>query len=496
MIKWYRFLKPKEGRNNKNVLLKNIGENLENYIIIRNEKPRQYTAFEKTSESDKLIKLRNFLDTVEVAYFHEIVPPDVRQKPRWDLDVEFDKGGTKIIAQKLLEQIITGILAVAKEAYNLDLDIGKDIRVCSSHRENKCSFHIIISSFCVGNCLEAAAFHEKVIKFVDTDYLKFVDPACKAFQSLRILGSTKPGIDCKKKVDESILYKNKVINTKYNIFYRTTEEKFLYLLGETLLSYTEGLSLQYGLSQEAIYIPVKNVEDSLAIEAMNLLAKKFGLSDYTVEEFPFSYRDTKGKQINLNRVYPTECTKCSEYLGEQTIHEKDYSYLNIEDSGDVYFVCGRTLKRMKYHDAKVFLGSLNKQIENKFLDKMMAKLKSNKVVENKVVESEENKVIKINEVEEVIKVNEVEEVVKLNEVEEVVKLNEVEENKTVEVEENKVVEVNKIEENKVKIIEKEETKDITNTSLENKKSKKNNRPKPNTDKKYTSENPRKTTPYL
>ena len=86
-------------------------------------------------------KLRGLLSTDN--NFYEIIPPERKVKPYFDLEMEYD-GLTREKIEKAFEEFIYWLACEIKEVFGITLLV-KDLVILDSSRTNKLSFHVIIN---------------------------------------------------------------------------------------------------------------------------------------------------------------------------------------------------------------------------------------------------------------------------------------------------------------------------------------------------------------
>lgn len=292
--------------------------------------------------------------------FYEIVFGELPQKPHFDIDLDIsddeDKGQSDKQCEELKDAVIESIIETLKEV-NIIINISEDVMIFFSHGINKRSYHIIITNWCHDNNKEAEAFYNKVMEKVhiktNNKYVgkNVVDPGVYNLrQQFRIYGSQKTGSNRPKRFLERFLYKGEWYDHKYPETVDNPEMKRLVVLYQSLIGFVGGCEYIPSLippEQFAKYFKLKGngnngIEDIMDDDVKQCMDLVNG---------PFSYKETVGNIIVLNREGPSYCTIC------ETMHENQHPYLLVFGS-KVYFDCRRAFDHGK-GKKKLFLGYIN-----------------------------------------------------------------------------------------------------------------------------------------
>ena len=338
--RWY--YKLKEGNNYSlcNSIPRNV---LMNYFIVykmENGK-RLYGAFR--SCVDFYIYYRELSPTKE---YHEIIFGEKEQKPRFDIDIPYDKfeksrplrsllikeennQNTEIewimmLGNRMVGKIIDAVKEVLK-SYGLELNSSKDIAFYTSHSLNppyKYSAHIIFPNYCHFNYEEAKEFYKLVVNaggapLKVAESCGILDGSIYASQkSFRMEGSTKNGKRPKKR--SSLPYEGKIYNSP--IINSPKDELFFFR--ESCITD----------SRSTTRLPVIVPEKKIFVNKVTLPS---GVEDIIGPHIDgdFSIEEIKGGLIVLKRLRPTYCKLCNRE------HESDNPFLIVRKNGEVYFHC-------------------------------------------------------------------------------------------------------------------------------------------------------------
>jgi hypothetical protein len=293
--------------------------------------------------------------------------------------------------EMIKDKLIDAVMALlAKDGIYLDLS--EHVIVCSTHRESKVSYHVIIDGYMHGSEEEAKAFFQEVIKISDEPDLLLSaldDSVYKGNQNFRLLWNHKMGMSVVKLMEEEFMYngepykhvwKQKVINEHhFNIMMLETtmlttisscEVLPLYLeeakADNTVLT-DEDAELAFSLLRD------KWVEEQALIHSLIEKEKRKGddparacKEELTYKKSPLPFDivsvdnnpslpfhltgGRKGGLIYLARDRPSYCSVC------EKVHMKMPPCLYIR-CGKVYFTCRRSIKH-KGKKISTFLGTI------------------------------------------------------------------------------------------------------------------------------------------
>lgn len=283
-----------------------------------------HIEFQRYMEKQPLIK----------RTFNEVVPGDRARKLAFDIDISGmrDEETAMIIVNSLLK-------ATIKVFSKLEITLRpkKDIFLFESNRENKTSYHIIISNYCFANCRVTEYLFEKIIKKVPADEAEFVDNGIYSRNHmLRIMGNHK--VDSKK---------NKTFVPEFVFDGRPIENKTDSddLFEHSLLTWT------FNCKKIPIILPVEitpeiEVNDRDVRRALTLF-KKSDLSELYEPDMERS----ENNGIYLKRIMEGFCKIC------RRSHTSNNAFIWINKES-VFFKCFCTKKQ------NIKLGSLKKTTDD------------------------------------------------------------------------------------------------------------------------------------
>jgi hypothetical protein len=261
--------------------------------------------------------------------FFEIVLGNYPHRPYFDIECE---SATQDQAQEALNAILD---AIANTLSDLGIDVNptKDFLVTSSHGESKKSFHIVLPYLVHRNNEEAKALCTQVCSRLSPSMRSWVDRSMyKSKQQFRVLGSQKPDSGRVKKLAIET-YHGKPLNQSFS---------------QNALPFS---LVQFGLDDcnflPHIALPKKQIratEDLTEAEislALQICAKYGKFSSAEDKDFPYEFRDSVGRVINLRRKRPTKCPMCLR------VHDHENPFLLVskndasEKKMDVHFSCRR-----------------------------------------------------------------------------------------------------------------------------------------------------------
>lgn len=334
--RWYQFLS--SGRTS---LLQNRVITDTNLIIsLSLENTRIYTYFNSYIDFAKY----QSKFPIEKCSFHEVILGHNYQKPRFDIDLE---EVTLEEAEHIKDQLIDAVINVF-DKNGINLDLRKDLILCTSHGEMKKSYHIIINNWCHSNNKDAKGFYNKVMNELTMEKKDNID--CSVYsskQQFRIIGSQKVGSKRPKVFQERWFYKRQEIIYQYSETPENEFHKIILQLEASLLSVTQHCNLLPIFTDQIPRLScINSINEQTAINALKLCAKFAGLSEDS-PKFPYRLQSVKGGIIILKRLLSSKCKIC------ERIHEHENPYLIVVgDEQSVYFCCRRSEK-------KLFLGKLN-----------------------------------------------------------------------------------------------------------------------------------------
>ncbi len=378
--KWYYSLTNERGTGlydvNREAMLNEtiISKECLNY---RREKSRKYRVFKYSSEL-----LRYMLNKHDrKRAFHEIVPTNRCQKPRFDIDIEKEDNPNSDIyelADTVKDKIITACIEILSSD-EVDISIEQFAIYCSHGQDNgkeKASYHIIIDRVYHQNCYEAKGFYLKVLEKIEDRYHRWIDRVYKKNQSFRMLHCSKTRSVRKKRFLKQFTYLGEQHEFKY-IVEVNQEREILYEFMTSLLSYTDYCIClpNYYVQKDFIYEEIKDIKID---EALNLLPDYYPNHKSIFRIYKIEYN--KIQLLNIDRY---DCLICDR------IHTSQNPFLIISN-GEVRFYCGQSGKlHLKLGNIGItsnIIYERSREILKEYTCKIKRRGKSNKVED---VEKEE-----------------------------------------------------------------------------------------------------------
>jgi len=324
------------------VLHFNYDANSENLIICRQNEKRMFSMFKSHTHFFK-----HLLDLPpEERCFYEVILGKKMRKPYFDIDVSLKQypDMTKEKCDSLIEMLVENIKETLYE-------YEPKILVFTSHRPDKLSYHIIVDRVCIIDCEESKAFAEKVLS---TDMKEFVDSRVyNSVQQLRIVGSTKYGIDNKKKIDyelsDNFFIPKELVKDNFR--------KNLYILKASLVTYTTDCKLfrcENKRQRKKSEIPKGLASEFDIPQALKILSKRYKC---------FEYR--QARELNGNLLVEL-ATKEPYYCQiHKRVHENENAYITIQGQfRNIWFDCRRIEQHEKHLSPQAigFIGRPEKSI--------------------------------------------------------------------------------------------------------------------------------------
>lgn len=397
-VRWYNVMSRKD-TDDKTPAYKILDEcytrdELSRKVIISREvmlrsgkKTRNFAVF------DNHIDLYSFIrgSDEEDRLFHEIVVAGNYQKPRFDVDIEKeeydadpkakefgellgveDGSGLQQFGQYVKDRVIDASMAVLARN-DIHLNLSKNIIVCSSHRSEKNSYHIIINGYMHSCEDEAKAFYEEVMKVIEDKEMigKYIDhQVYSKNQPFRMLWSHKLGKKNTKVFEQEWLYNGDVCKYEFPPE-KNPDHLNIMMLEACMLTFTSSCQiLPYYEKESARNWDVNTVlTDDQSLGAFELLRDNWvanqdknplphitdnrRMFDCPVEfqmVMPFKVRYIRGGFIALERLRESLCPIC------EVIHQNIDPYMFII-KGKVYFNCRRS-EKYKGKKTNLFLGTV------------------------------------------------------------------------------------------------------------------------------------------
>lgn len=373
--------------------------------LIRMDNIRLFTVFDDylkfaMYQKELLPKLRSFFETI---------PGEKSQKPHFDIDIDITPQNKNINFEEIKDCLIEQIISVL-ESFNIKLKLNIDLIICTSHREDKRSYHIIVNNYSHANNIEAKFFYELVIKNIQPEYKQYIDAKVySSMQQFRILGSRKIGKENVKIFNEVWQYKGQTIKYMYPVYVESENHKQILQLNASLITTTSNCKILPILIPEQIYRKYDDpnwtgITKEEAQKALQLLAGMNSVS-YKDPSFPFTMGDIHDHFVLLKRKNRSTCRICNR------IHENENPYLFIiGNQKTVWFDCRRSQNNKKLLVGKLYPENtpdyedkygLDKQLESikellietgydEDLDNFMLKLAEQLQNKNKIKDDEED----------------------------------------------------------------------------------------------------------
>lgn len=322
----------------KNDMNKNIQNDRENHLFAIFD---SYVAF---------FKYKNLFEENEQNFFETILGA-VPQKPKFDIDIEYDKykkytgkNGNESDFENLIGSLGENIKnSVINESINLLQECGKsvnintDICIYTSHGCKKRSYHIVINRKYHMDNQEAKIFSNLVKERVEEKnkgFGLFIDSSVySSTQQFRIVGCQKPGSNRPKKFEENFYINNNFYQHLYETEIFSDAHKNLEILKESLITFVT--NCEY-IQIPTKYLPKSTYEttelselDDKHIEVCMLLMKR------KIKDCPFSFVTKEDNKIILKRNSPSFCPIC------QITHEYQNPYI-FTVKNRVFWNCRRS----------------------------------------------------------------------------------------------------------------------------------------------------------
>lgn len=328
MVKWYPFLNKQDKEN----LYRYEKFNSENLIICHELEYRRYAKFKN------YLEFKSFRDRLNPSdeCFYEIIREESTRKPYFDIDME-KNDETIILHKEMIESLKSAIVNLVEKA---------TILIYSSHRENKYSYHVVISNYYLSTHIEAKNFFDSVKEILDIKYYPYLDDSVyKTIQQFRILGSHKYLKDNKKILDLELSL-NLKIPERYKKFPKGLEN---YHLLNSLVSDKTGCQYLDGYKLEA---PIEhfNIQGFSGTSDTEDVLNIF-YSVYSADIFTYlnSQENNGNLLISFRRQKESYCKECDR------VHENENPFVVVSGiNRNIYYYC----RRRERGTGGLFLGSL------------------------------------------------------------------------------------------------------------------------------------------
>jgi hypothetical protein len=279
----------------------------------------------------------------EERIFYEIIPGNVQQKMRYDLDLKREKY-PDLFNMDYFNDLISRLIKATVEIGQLNkFDPSKDVMICTSHSDTKLSAHIIFQYLCVDNN-HAKQIYDYTIKSFSNDEKEIIDHSVYSKkQNFRFMMCHKLGSDRIKMIEYIWRYGDKeVTNHFFNMIDNIQKENwFVQLMSESMITKS---------SRRLEFFPLFTYEEEKYkigdIPPLNEKMEKYVNLLMDNQFFTCFSPIVKGNLIILIRKKTSECPIC------QRDHENENSYAYVTNKG-IFYTCRRDPTKTKY-----FLGKL------------------------------------------------------------------------------------------------------------------------------------------
>jgi len=296
----------------------------------------------------------------------EIIIGNKLQKPKFDIDINLNEININPDQWENLGQNVLSFFIQSLLISMPNLDLSKDVIVCTSHNLNrndpkpKLSYHIILPFYHHINNIQSKAFYDKVLLNIPNDYKQYIDHSVyKSVQQFRLLGNKKPNTNRIKIFNKTWIYGNQTITYEYPEAYKNIIEKT-----------NDELIVQFLLSTISFILPESKLMENFEIKVNGTVQTKFKgdvrvdkvydllINYFTqinnkrlthIDQLPFRIEGNKDNMILLRRTRPSLCLLCNR------VHEHQNPYLIVHGiNGGVYYNC-----RRNENNESLFLGYLD-----------------------------------------------------------------------------------------------------------------------------------------
>lgn len=326
---------------------------------------------------------------IERRCFFEYVLGQYTQKPRFDIDIDFENLQSQVLeslknnqsedhidpvvfGEKLKDNVINNILKVLK-SFGIELNLSKHICLYTSHGQSKRSYHVVISKFCHTTNTEAKSFYELVTNDLTELEKKFVDVAVYGKkQQFRCIGSQKMDSNRIKVFCEQWKYKDEIIQFEYDEEPQNDHHRMMMQFETSLLSCTINCTILpvfvNNAENDALikrkFYPTCEIEiTSEEAKTAFMMYVKSRKSEINHPAFPYRLGKIIGSIIILKRIRRSNCPICCR------IHEHENPFLSIiGPEKTIFFNCRRK------PSSSIFVGKLisTNLIVSDWLDETLA----------------------------------------------------------------------------------------------------------------------------
>jgi hypothetical protein len=320
-MKWYTYLKWKEGyetrfclKSNENIMARNI--------LIRKEEESEngdvYMKFGLFKDHLDFVHYILSLDSTSQVSYHEVIQTEAFQKPYFDVDIPTSAASGGALVNALIQVILRLLPTVTL----------RDVMTFSSNSTAKESYHVVVDRWMFSSQRECKAFYEKVMsepELLELDGKSFIDPAVYASShSMRCFLSKKTGTDRMKVLDDSSTWRELITS-------RSDREKITKVISASLITNTSYCS----------HLPSFHFEEPVRRYDSHELASDDvkGIFSLLPDSSSFKVHSVLGSMILLKRLCPSHCPICLR------VHENTDPFITVNSKRDVTLHCRRSEKK-------------------------------------------------------------------------------------------------------------------------------------------------------
>ena len=314
---WFPLLVPSDNNINSNSVIGSIdNEELKSCCIIRMEDKRGKSSY---AVFQNYVVLCRYIQSIypDARRFHEVSLGNIRQKPRFDIDIREDRitiplGLTldehcKLLIDELIDLSIE-VLAERKHILNIE----EQVLIYTSHGEEegfqKRSYHVILDMICHSNCRQAKKFFEDVASKATPSLLEVIDANIyHKNHCMRLIWNHKLGSNRVKQFANTFNYKGVEITHKFKYGANSENHRISQIFGSSLISMTFQCEVLADIEDEGYYDEPTVITTAQSMEAMALMCK---YCNTTPDALPFKYLGTKGSIVSLKRLRMSPCPVC------------------------------------------------------------------------------------------------------------------------------------------------------------------------------------------
>jgi hypothetical protein len=330
-LRWFRSLKPNPDKP-RQALLEHYDPRANSSIRIISRE-NDFGVYEYAAADHHVHLFKYILSkTDEERCFHEKPLGGLPQKPRFDIDIKrkdlpSGEDDLMIFGSALRDKVIDNLILVLQDS-GVKLSIEDNIRVYSSHREDKYSSHVIVTGYYHANCDDARGLYERVV--ADDEHLnKFVDRAVyDRDHSLRMLWCRKTAAGITKQQEKIFVYRGLQYTSlpgrtrPGNIEYNLLRE-----FEESLIGFTSACR-----ALPSYAIPKQHLDCDDLPE--NVCEEMFTMMNNTLPDAPFIITGVCGNLVKLKRIGPSFCEHCNKIHNSMT----PFLFLSQKDNR-IYMRC-------------------------------------------------------------------------------------------------------------------------------------------------------------